>query len=200
MKSPLRYENTEDDCGEVSIFNGISFLFEKEEMPLELIRIIASYSIGCYDDFGNLLNNDFSQKILFFFEGWINRFAKDRKIPLKAKLLLHEDVDVVAIRKSVLSGGCVILKTQKQKPHYVLVTDCDSDEMFIFDPSFLPEGSYLPGSGIGVNNNNPFKFNRRVRIEHFISEKRTGLTLGPENLREAVLLQRDDSILQREFD
>ena len=40
MKSPLRYQITEFDCGSVSLINCISYLFEREEMPLEFLKIL----------------------------------------------------------------------------------------------------------------------------------------------------------------
>lgn len=38
MKTPLRYQITEFDCGSVSLINCIVFLFEREEIPAELIK------------------------------------------------------------------------------------------------------------------------------------------------------------------
>ena len=38
MKIPLRYQTTEFDCGPTSLLNGISYLFEREEIPPEIIR------------------------------------------------------------------------------------------------------------------------------------------------------------------
>ena len=40
MKNPLHYQLTEYDCGPTSLLNAISFLFEREEIPPEVIRNI----------------------------------------------------------------------------------------------------------------------------------------------------------------
>ena len=38
MKIPLRYQMSEYDCGPISMLNAISYLFEREEIPPEVIR------------------------------------------------------------------------------------------------------------------------------------------------------------------
>ena len=38
MKSPLRYQISDYDCGPTSMLNAVSFLFEREQIPPELIR------------------------------------------------------------------------------------------------------------------------------------------------------------------
>ena len=45
MKVPLRYQMTEYDCGPTSLLNAMSFLFEREELPPELVRNIMLYSM-----------------------------------------------------------------------------------------------------------------------------------------------------------
>ena len=48
MKVPLRYQMTEYDCGPTSLLNAMSFLFEREELPPELVRNIMLYSLDSY--------------------------------------------------------------------------------------------------------------------------------------------------------
>ena len=54
MKIPLRFQITEFDCWTVSLQNAISFLYEREDIPAELIREIAMYTLDCYDKKWNL--------------------------------------------------------------------------------------------------------------------------------------------------
>ena len=49
MKNPLRYQISEYDCGPTSLLNAISFLFEREEIPPEVIRNIMLYCLDCYN-------------------------------------------------------------------------------------------------------------------------------------------------------
>ena len=40
MKQPLRYQITEYDCGPTSLLNAVSFLFGREDIPPELVRLL----------------------------------------------------------------------------------------------------------------------------------------------------------------
>ena len=71
MKSPLRYQIPDFDCGSVSLINCVSFLFEREEIPTELIKVISSYTLDCYDDKGRLGNSSINHEIMFFISRWI---------------------------------------------------------------------------------------------------------------------------------
>ena len=52
MKSPLRYQITEFDCGTVSLINAISYLYDREEIPSKLIRSIYVYTLDCHNTKG----------------------------------------------------------------------------------------------------------------------------------------------------
>lgn len=47
MKNPLHYQFSEYDCGPTSMQNAISFLFEREEIPPEVLRNIMLYCLDC---------------------------------------------------------------------------------------------------------------------------------------------------------
>lgn len=48
MKSPLRYQMSEYDCGPTTMLNGISYLFPRESISPEIIRNIMLYSLDSY--------------------------------------------------------------------------------------------------------------------------------------------------------
>ena len=48
MKSPLRYQISDYDCGSTSMLNAVSFLFEREQIPPELIRNIMLFSLNAF--------------------------------------------------------------------------------------------------------------------------------------------------------
>ena len=43
MKSPLHYQISEYDCGPTTLLNALNFLFEREEIPPDIIRNIMLY-------------------------------------------------------------------------------------------------------------------------------------------------------------
>ena len=48
MKIPLRYQMSEYDCGPTALLNAMSFLFDRAEIPPEIIRSVMLYSLDCY--------------------------------------------------------------------------------------------------------------------------------------------------------
>ena len=48
MKNPLHYQLSDYDCGPTTMLNAVSYLFEREDIPPEVIRNIMLYSLDCY--------------------------------------------------------------------------------------------------------------------------------------------------------
>ena len=48
MKNPLHYQISECDCGPTSMLNAISYLFNREDIPPEIIRNVMLYCLDCY--------------------------------------------------------------------------------------------------------------------------------------------------------
>lgn len=199
MKSPLLHQLTEETCGDTAIYNCISYLFDREEMPLEFLNIVASYSVGCYSEQGRLEGRDLCDSFMFFASSWIDNYAKEKHIPLSSRYLAGDDVNLLTIRNCLLAGGCVDLKTNRRGTHFVTISKMDEEYMYIFDPYYRPSNAYRPHSGIEVVLDEPFEYNRKVRIEKFIQEAKTELVLGNKSEREAIFFYKNNAILQREF-
>ena len=45
MKILLKYQNSEYDCGPTSFINALAYLYEREEVPIELIKAIYEYTL-----------------------------------------------------------------------------------------------------------------------------------------------------------
>lgn len=198
MKSPLMYQMSEISCGEITIFNCVSFLFEREEMPLEFLKIMSSYALSCYTKIGELENGEFCNNLMFFTARWINGYAQARRIPLIAKYLKSNDVNLLEIRKCLINGGCVSLKTDFNGRHYIAIMKMDSEYVYAFDSYYKKEFD-KQNPGVDVVLDKPFEYNRKIKIEKFISEVSGEYSLGAVREREAVLFFRDDAMLQREF-
>ena len=194
MKSPLRYQITDFDCGSVSLINCVSFLFEREEIPTELIKVISSYTLDCYDDKGRLGNSSINHEIMIFISRWISEYAVQKMIPLICKYARGIGINILLIKKVISAGGCVNLRTYRAgEAHYVMITGMDSENMYIFDPYYKETST---NEAIKIDNTKPFSYNRKVKIEHFLSTSKTELALGPENDREAIYFCRNDEILE----
>ena len=45
MKIPLRYQNTEYDCGTTSFVNALAYLYDRENIPIELLKAIYRFTL-----------------------------------------------------------------------------------------------------------------------------------------------------------
>ncbi len=199
MKSPLRYQITEFDNGAVSLMNCLSYLFEREEMPAELLRVVSIYSLDCYDKKGKL---DYSsaRNVPLSVAKWVSEFALQKNISLKCDFLIGENASIYALLECLKHGGCVNVKTYSGgEKHYVMVVAVDNEYVYMFDPYFLPNLGKDNTKNVQVIDTNPFAFNRRVKIEHFLSAKKQDYSLGPEVVRELVLFERVDATQEREL-
>ena len=52
MKNPLHYQISEYDCGPTSMLNAIIYLFDRDEIPPEVIRNTMLYCLDCYSKEG----------------------------------------------------------------------------------------------------------------------------------------------------
>lgn len=199
MKSPLRYQITEYDCGSVSLLNCLTFLFEREEIPAELVRVISVYALDCYDTKGKLSTVGNNREIVYYVSRWINEFAEQKNIPVYCKYLRGADSTFLKIRACLKAGGCVSMKTYHGDEHYVTLTAIDDEYVYLFDPYFKAAEDYRNNKYIEYIAGMPFSFNRRVRLEYFLSEKRNEFSMGPIEKREALLFRRNDALLEHSF-
>ena len=190
MKTPLRYQITEFDCGSVSLMNCITFLFERKEIPAELIKAISSYTLDCYDEKGNLGARGTSREAVKYLTRWIVSFSQSKDFGVKCKYLEGADVTLSAIEQCVNKGGCVNWRTYQTGEHYVTITGIDDKYVYVFDPYYMEEDYYDSKKQIQILKDRKFDYNRIIKIGRFLSDKRQDFALGPIEKRECVLINR----------
>lgn len=188
MKTPLRYQITEFDCGSVSLVNCITYLFEREHIPAELIKAINTYTLDCYDEHGNLGQKGTSREAVKFLTRWICDFARTKDFNLRCEYLDGKSVTLKKIEDCVKAGGCVNLRTYQEVEHYVTVTNVDDKFVYLFDPYFNPASEYENNPHITADFDHPTQYNRIVDKKYFNSTKEDEFCLGPIAKREIVLL------------
>ena len=178
MKIPLSYQITEYDCGTMAFINAISYLFERKEIPVSLIRGIFLYTLDSYNDKGNWGEGGTSREAVKLLERFINDLADTNKLDIKCKVLEGKQVKLKEIKRVIRGKGCVIVKCWQGGLHYVLVTDIDNEYVYIFDSYYL-DSNYIDKDGMmEIVSNRPFKYNRKVRIERFMSKGKKDFALG----------------------
>jgi len=50
MKVPLRYQNTEYDCGTTTFVNALAYLYDREDIPVELLKAVYRFTLDVFKD------------------------------------------------------------------------------------------------------------------------------------------------------
>ena len=190
MKTPLRYQITEFDCGSVSLTNCITYLFNRNEIPAELIKTISAYTLDCYDDCGNLGNKGTSREVVEYLTKWIKQYGEHNNFFIKCEYLEGKEVTFDKIKDCIKNKGCVNLRTYSGGvDHYVTITAISSNFIYLFDPYYYPESHYKNNKCIDFELN-PFKYNRKIATKRFLSTLKQEFALGPVEKRECVLFNK----------
>ena len=94
MKIPLRYQMTEYDCGPTSLLNAVSFLFEREEIPPEVVRNIMLFCLDSYGVDGFSGKSGTSHTAMRFLSHWLDGFGQTGRLPLKSMYLSGREVNM----------------------------------------------------------------------------------------------------------
>lgn len=196
MKSPLRYQMSEYDCGPTTMLNGISYLFPRESISPEIIRNIMLYSLDSYGGEGIMGKRGTSSAAMMFLSNWLNGYGKIGDFHIASRYLSGKNVYLGAgsfINDTLHRGGVVVLRLIFDGGHYVLLTGEKDGRVFMFDP-YYREGPFAQ-KDILVTENKPFDYNRIVPEAYFNKEMDAIYSLGPYGDREAVLLFNEDTCL-----
>lgn len=200
MKNPLHYQLSEYDCGPTSMLNAISFLFEREEIPPEVIRNIMLYSLDCYNSEGIQGKSGTSCAAMTFLTNWLNSLNKIGRLPVSAQHLTAEQVylgDGSRLNHALACGGAVIVRLYFDEPHYILLTGQDGDNILAFDPYYV-EKPFDFAPDIQLCPDHLKQYNRIVPSHYFNCEGTTIYALGSTAGREAVILYNTTTRLTEE--
>ena len=90
---------TEFDCGTVSILNAIMYLYKREEIPAELVKIVTKYSLDCYDKKGNIGQGGTSREAVEKICEWLTKHVKNNNYNLNCEHLINDDVTIEKIKE-----------------------------------------------------------------------------------------------------
>lgn len=191
MKIPLRFQITEFDCGTVALQNAVSYLYDRENVPSELIRAISIYTVNCYDEKGKISEGGTSREVMDNMTTWIDKFLYQCNFGLNCRRYIGENIDVDDVKKCVDNGGCVLYKTFRSgHEHFVIITMMDEEYMYMWDSYYLGETYYDMERKISIVFNKPFHYNRKVSIDRFLQNNTKDFALGPVEERECLLFTK----------
>lgn len=189
MKNPLHYQLSEYDCGPTTMLNAVSFLFEREEIPPEIIRNIMLYCLDCYGPEGSPGKSGTSCTAMMFLCNWLDGFGRVGQLPIAGQYLSGKSVRIEPdslINDALHRGGVAVVRLYFDVAHYVLLTGERDGCVLMFDPYYQKEP--FPQADIEVTAAHPFHYNRVVPFSYFNRETQELYALGKADEREAVLL------------
>lgn len=199
MKNPLHYQLSEYDCGPTSMLNAMSYLFQREEIPPEIVRNIMLYCLDCYGADGASGKSGTSCMAMMFLSNWLNGFGQAGHLPISSRYLSGEAVNFrpdSSLRDALCRGGAAVARVDFEGWHYVLLTGIQGDRVFLFDPYY--RDTPFAGEDIQMVTDQPGAYNRVVPTRYFEREEREVYALGPVETREAVLLFNEHTKLTEE--
>ena len=199
MKNPLRYQLSEYDCGPTSMQNAISYLFEREEIPPEIVRNIMLYCLDCFGEDGRSGRRGTSCAAMMFLSNWLNSFGEAGHQPISSRYLSGKAVHFgqnSLLRDALNRRGAAVVRLDLEGWHYVLITGIKDHLVRLFDPYYLE--APFPDPAVQIVTDCPDACNRLVPAERFEQETLKPYALGPEDGREAVLLFNERTKLTEE--
>ena len=189
MKTPLRYQFSEYDCGPACLQNAISYLFDREEIPPEVLRNISLYCLDGYSAEGISGKTGTSATAMMFLSNWLTSYGKTGRLPVACRYLSGAEVHLEEgsqVLEALRQGGTVVQRLILDVGHYILLTGVEGDCALAFDP-YHWEGDYDDNS-VEVVWDHPDTYNRRIPLRLLNSGSTLDYALGPVEKREAVLI------------
>lgn len=199
MKNPMHYQITDYDCGPTSLLNGLSILFEREDLQPELLRNIMLYCLDCHSSDGIPGKMGTSCSAMMFLSNWLNNFGKLGLLPISSKYISEEKVYIgqsSLINDTLKRGGVVVARLFYDEWHYVLITGIKDDKLLLFDPYYRNEA--FDDENIEVILDKPFEYNRIVPMEYFNSKEEKLYSFAGIETREAVLIFNENTKITQE--
>jgi hypothetical protein len=190
MKVPMRYQNTEYDCGTTSFVNAIAYLFDREDVPVELLKAIYRYTLDVETE-GIIGKGGTSRTHAEMLAKYFVKFANETKgFNLKCKILSKDQVNLDDMKRCLDNNGVIVARCWMEVEHYVIITKIDDNFAYIFDPYYLDEDYYYGDDEVAIALHQTFTHNRVVKLTRLMSEEYKDFSLLPVNDREVILINK----------
>ena len=193
MLNPLHYQMSEYDCGPTCLLNAVSFLFDREELPPDLLRNIFLYTLDLPSPDGIPGKGGTSHASMRFLSRWFTDFGKAGRLPISSRYIECDDVFIGAgsqINEALQNGGIAVVRLWFDVAHYVLLTGVrENGDIEMFDPYYCSEPfDFTPEIEIVLDR--PTEYNRVVPPSCFNRVEDAIYALGKSEERMAMLIFR----------
>lgn len=180
-KTPLDYQITEYDCGSTTLLNALRYLFERQEIPSDVVQRIMQYT----------LDNEGGGTSIYAFQylsSWLNENVES----ITTKIIKGKSVDTnnKELLECLSNNGVAILRVWQEHEHYVLLTKLDETYAYIFDPYYLDITYYDNEEACKIIKDRPFEYNRLVKKSRLDEDSRKDFCIVQGKNREVLLINR----------
>jgi hypothetical protein len=192
MKSPLRYQATRYDCGPTTMLNAIIFLFDREEIPPDLVRHIGICTLDSYNKEGHCGMSGTSGAAIRYFGSWLNELRFAGLLPARSEYLEKENVTLKEdgkILSALHRGDAVVLHVFHGEGHYILLTGICEKGICAFDPYY--KGNEVDRPGIEPVIHHPHSHNVILPVSLLENTGRDYYSMGELWTREALIIGRE---------
>ncbi len=191
MKVPLRYQNTEYDCGTTSFVNALAYLYDREKVPIELLKAVYKFTLDVEGKDGVEGTGGTSRRHAELLAKFFTEYANSNdRFNIKCEILSGEDVSLEKMIKCLDKKGVIIARCWQDTEHYVLITKIDENFVYIFDPYYLTEDYYVKDSEVAIVLHETFTHNRLVKLERLFDESKKDFSLLEKDKRSIILINR----------
>lgn len=200
MKSPLRYQVTEADCGKTSFVNALMYLYEREEIPPQVVDYVTRVTGDCNLGVNGYMRGT-SAHSLAFMAAWCNDYLVKSGFPIRCQALSGDEViakDGSPLIEGLKTGAVAVCGCLVGVDHYVLMVGLEGNDVLVFDPYYEPwppKTFKVPERGVTWVGDKPFSHNRIISREVLNDPESTGYSLFAVSGRDAVLIWRDKGSL-----
>lgn len=190
MKIPLQYQISEYDCATFALSNALSFLYDREEIPHQIVKIIYGKTLDGYDGKIEHAGLGTSRHAIQAVTSLINKYSKTNNFDLSLDYYQKNDVTFELIKDCVSNGGIVLLRTMEVYEHYILITKIEKDNVYAFDSYYLDSLGEEDQAVVTIINDQPFQYNRLIKASRLNSTTDENYALRPIKEREIVCFYR----------
>lgn len=79
MKIPLRHQNTKYDWGTTSFINALAYLYDREDMPAELLKAVYKYTLDVESEDGIVGKGGTSRKHVELLARYFEKYTNENK-------------------------------------------------------------------------------------------------------------------------
>lgn len=170
----LNTQISEYDCATTSLLNALKCLYKKDEIPIDIIKIIYNNTLDCKNkiigDCGT------SRKAMKKICKKINDYSQRKNYELKFEYIDKDNFSIQNIKNCINNNGVVIIRSLLELEHYYLLSYIDNEYAYLWDP-------YID---LQIDNH----YNVKIDISILESEEEINYSLGPIPKREIILIQK----------